>query len=1101
MSSGGGKGGKANPSYNYYGTLAGAIGWGPLDWLTAVIANGNYLFHGYLTLTDDVTDLSGSLLDPKMLASGGYLKLYRGTATQPADDALAGHPPYRDTIVLVAKHIYFGQDAGTAPNLQVIGGRRPRVTTDIVAAIDNVVDDKQVNPIAWLAEFILDERGGGLSSSQLDAASWLASAHWCAQDADHRAATFCSPLVADQGSFADVAKALLDPLNGFLRWTAEGKLACVIYEWGVDPGGLATLDERHFTAKGKFTDGDWTAVKTEVVVNFTDRDYEFQQNTVVVPNARAAQIRQLDDQGKLDRPHITRIAQAHRQGTEYNRRLGTAPGTGTLKVRQPVVAELAVGDKLYVNMNPEPGGSGSAQLCRVEKIVQDRTDEAELTVMPDTLLAASPYTPDWITSTTTPATCAPLTYALAIPLPPASYGLPPTVGILATRPSRDVVGFEVLFGTDSGLPFADLGSQIGFAVRAQLNASLTAVATTAAFTELDGVDGADAPLAANTPGGNNAEAEDNTLLAILATLDGSGRVALDGTGAPIMEFVSIVSRAAVSGATFNYTVLRGRLGTTALAWSAATPVWIIPEVNLVAWNHYQFTDLQGTLLLFRLLAYNSSADATTTLEADLNLPPVPPPPVVTLGAYPASPLVGRTYFFTGSISALYGDLVSYKINAALYVGGVLDAQFTLQTGDLAPADQALYNFNAAVVFPAAGTWRIVVEALNSRGTLGTAQTSLFTVAEGTGLSGADDGLTPDVVSGVTLTPGFNIIYLQWVLPTTTPVATIAIYESATTTQPSTPTFYIPAPVTYLGRDGLAANTQRYYWFQVVGRNGRLGTVAGPFSATTKAGVGSADILAGAVLASHIAANTITAFHLAAGTIVATSISSQTLLIDNFAGACAVFDPRKRLDDDIWITTNLTWRVDSDGYIEIQYATFDPTSHSMGAYYGNYFAALRPGDAVIFYGAGYCSENCAAVYTNNTSAGLLKITRPLNGTSPGIAPSTYRTNNGQIYFVSLGAASRNVHTACYSIGKDAIVLNFESDITQSLDQIQLATNYGAWGSSTYTPPSITAETILSARGSVFNSWSADVYCKSSRSIMFRLNDVQPRYGMVSLTRLL
>ena len=869
---GGGKGGGgAQPSYNYYGTLAGAIGWGPLDWLTAIIANGNYLFQGDLTLTDDVTDLSGSLLDPAMLASGGYLKLYRGTATQPADDALVGHPPYRDTIVLVAKHLFFGQDAGTAPNLQVIGGRRPRVSTAIVAAIDNVVDDKQVNPIAWLAEFSLDERGGGLTADQLDAASWLASAHWCAQDAEHRAATFCAPLFADQASFGDVAKAMLDPLNGFLRWTAEGKLACVIYEWGVDPGGLATLDERHFTAKGKFTDGDWTAVKTEIVVNFTDRDYEFQQNTILVPNARAAQIRQLDDQGKLDRPHITRIEQAHRQGTEYNRRLGTAPGTGTLKVRQPVVAELEVGDKIYVNINPEPGGSGSAQLCRIEKIVQDRTDEAELTVMPDTLLPASPYTPVWTPPTLTDATCAPLVYALAIPLPAASYGLPPTVGILTTRPSRDVVGFEVLFGTDTGLPFADLGSQIGFAVRAQLNAGLTAIATTAAFTELDGVAGADAPLAANTPGGNNAEAQDNTLLAILATLDGSGRVALDGTGAPVMEIVSIVSRAAVSGATFNYTVLRGRLGTAALAWSAATPVWIIPEANLVPWNHYQFTALQGSLLHFRLLAYNAEADAPSTLQVDLNLPPVPPAPVVTLGAYPASPLVGRTYFFTGSISSANGDLVSYKINAVRYVGGVVDAQFTLQAGDFAPADQALYNFNTAVVFPAAGTWRIVVEALNSRGTLGTAQTSLFTVAEGTGLSGADDGLTPDVVSGVTLTPGFNIIYLQWVLPTTTPVATIAIYESTTTTRPGTPTFLIPAPVTYLARDGLGANTQRYYWLQVVGRNGRLGAIAGPYNATTKAGVGSADILAGAILATHVGANEIVANTANLGDLVVTTL--------------------------------------------------------------------------------------------------------------------------------------------------------------------------------------------------------------------------------------
>src|SRR4051812_38701514 len=113
MSSSGGKGGSASQSKNYYGTVAGAICWGPLDWLRAVILNGNYVFQGSLDLTDDVTDLTGSLLDPTLIAPGGYLKIYRGTETQPADAALVGHPPYKGTATLVAKGIFFGQDSGT----------------------------------------------------------------------------------------------------------------------------------------------------------------------------------------------------------------------------------------------------------------------------------------------------------------------------------------------------------------------------------------------------------------------------------------------------------------------------------------------------------------------------------------------------------------------------------------------------------------------------------------------------------------------------------------------------------------------------------------------------------------------------------------------------------------------------------------------------------------------------------------------------------------------------------------------------------------------------------------------------------------------------
>ena len=272
-------------------------------------------------------------------------------------------------------------------------------------------------------------------------------------------------------------------------------------------------------------------------------------------------------------------------------------------------------------------------------------------------------------------------------------------------------------------------------------------------------------------------------------------------------------------------------------------------------------------------------------------------------------------------------------------------------------------------------------------------------------------------------------------------------------------------------------------------------------AITNGAITADKISAGAIVADKIAANTITADKIAAGTITADRISTNSLLVGNFAGACAVFFPRNRLDDDILITTNLTWRVMNNGTIEVQYAAHDPNSASMGARYGLWFSNLRSGDAVIFSGPGYCSENCASVVSNDTTNRLLYITRPLNGAIPSINEGVYRTNNGLIWFVSLGSASRNVRSACYSNGKDAIVLNFETDITQDIGSLQIATSYGTWGSTTYNAPAIAPETILAARGSTFDSWSADVYAKTNRSILFGLNGVNPRYGMVAITRLL
>ena len=113
--SSGGKGGSAQSSLNYYGSGGIAYGWGPIDWLNAVVMNGKYIFQGSLTISADITDLTGSLADPTLIAAGGYLKLHRGTETQPAAAALPNHPPMRGTIFLEAKHIFFGQNSGTAP--------------------------------------------------------------------------------------------------------------------------------------------------------------------------------------------------------------------------------------------------------------------------------------------------------------------------------------------------------------------------------------------------------------------------------------------------------------------------------------------------------------------------------------------------------------------------------------------------------------------------------------------------------------------------------------------------------------------------------------------------------------------------------------------------------------------------------------------------------------------------------------------------------------------------------------------------------------------------------------------------------------------------
>jgi hypothetical protein len=742
--SSGGKGGANAQSKNIYGTVIGAVGWGPWDWISAIIHNGNYLFQGSLAITTDVTDLTGSILDPSLIAPGGSLNFYRGTETQPADSTGARD---KGTAKIEAVHLFFGQDSGSAPNLQVIGGGLPRVSTAIVAAIDNVADDGQVNPVASLAEFILAEQGAGFDVAQLDAASWLAAGHWCAQDQAHRDYTFCSPYVTEQVALRDLVKQLLDPFNGFLRWTNAGKLACCIYEWGSDPGGLPVLDWRHWTKKPSFPLGDWDEVPTEVLLSFTNRDYEYQGDSHIVPNARAAQIRQADDQTRLDRKHVTRIAQIHQHGVEYNRRIGTAPSKLTIRVRLPFIDNLSVGDKIKVDTDPEPGGDGLAQLVRIEQITQDRGDEATLKVITDNLVPATAYTPTWTPPVVVDEVSPPLLNYIGVPLPPNAWGWPPSVALLATRPDAKLLGFEAYFGSTHAGSYADLGQQPGFAVRATLATDIASGAAAAQFTETDGLSAPDAPLAANTPGGNATEAGDNVLLALLATLDVNGRIALGADGDPVMEFVSIVDRAVVAGATYSYTVLRGRMGTTAKAWTAAgTVVWIVPRANIVPWRHAMLSAMLGGVAYFRMVSFTRFAVDDTV-----------PVPELSVNMLPAT--------------------------APMY-GGVLD-------GGTSP----------------------------------------------------DDGVAPNPVSGVTVTPSIGMLVVEWTNPTNVPLAQIFIYENSSAVKPALPSFALGPEQHFFFRTGLGASDHRWYWIEVKAINGRR-TIAGPFDSTTRAGIDLSDIVPG-----------------------------------------------------------------------------------------------------------------------------------------------------------------------------------------------------------------------------------------------------------------
>jgi hypothetical protein len=115
-----------------------------------------------------------------------------------------------------------------------------------------------------------------------------------------------------------------------------------------------------------------------------------------------------------------------------------------------------------------------------------------------------------------------------------------------------------------------------------------------------------------------------------------------------------------------------------------------------------------------------------------------------------------------------------------------------------------------------------------------------------GGTGPDDGVTPNPVSGVTVTAGLSMLVLEWSLPTNTPLRRLFIYESTDTVKPGQPQFAIDPASTFFFRTGLPSSATRYYWIEVQAINGRR-AIVGPFNNTTRAGINLADVVPGMTL--------------------------------------------------------------------------------------------------------------------------------------------------------------------------------------------------------------------------------------------------------------
>ena len=609
-------------SYDYFGSLAAAVCYGPVDTLHAIICDGVAIWEGTQNRSGASVDLTSSI-DPKYFTAGGFLYFYWGTSSN--GFAFTGnHPDYSNVAVLRVHNFLFGREKSTAPNFEVIVSRKPVCDTSLCAGTYNILDDGHVNPVAVLAELLTSPHGLGLDVARLDASSWASAAIWCHTN---RTLRFCAPLLTADTNARQAIAQILELMNAALSWTATGTLALRLLKPGEDPGGLTTLDAQYLTQKPRLVTGGWGDVPTGVIVRFADRDRKWKTADVEMDNLVARLVRGEPQRRTLDLADvIARRAQAEALATEALRQSQHPASTVELSVRREFATQRP-GDKIQVDVDPEPNGSGLAQLG----IVRERRDTGkgvvDLTIACDPIADATPYTPTFTPENPQDAAVASIAYAQVLPLANNS------VAILAARPQDDCIGFRVYFSDNNASDFAELGTQEGYSVRMTLDTSINADDTTIRLTLTDGASGRDAYLAERTAG-DTISAQTDSLLLVLANIDGNGRVSIDADGLPEMEFCSIVTRSAVDSDTHDYTVLRARKSFKSRAWTSGTAKgWIILGVDLVEFTHENMI----TLLNSGDPGYIRLASFTGYIEDDSS--PLPEFQFAFPSAYDVAPVI------------------------------------------------------------------------------------------------------------------------------------------------------------------------------------------------------------------------------------------------------------------------------------------------------------------------------------------------------------------------------------------------------------------------------------------------------------------------------
>lgn len=627
----GDKGGGGGGAHDYYGTIAGIICAGPVASLVAIIQDKKVIWpeapewiysYGESYTVGDLVNWEGrvwrcitnhtshpdfppgvapewvqyslkrtdpGVTNPIQITVTGYgiAALYWGTDDQTLDAVntpvfASTHPPYRRQCFVILRQWLFGRERVSAPNVEFIVTREPiqSVVTGTAAALDA---DSQANPLALAAEVLTDPVFGiGSDPSTLDAASWQATADALTADAGN---THLSPVLAQGKTVRSFISELLGYFDGWNRFDPQGRI--VAGRWNRHVAAPIFTDATTITVHDLIDEAEiesdgWSSTTSAAVVRYTDRLRAFKTNASSAVSSFNRSITGESREVSVDRPWITRSAQALAYALELAQ-VSAEPGMdGTLVVRREKCTEIEPGTRFRLVND----ALGLTLVCRCTGKTLDAPPAMRATLRytleksltPPPAVPAPPGAPVY----SLPAPEVVSLFEITQP-PPLLAGESYTLLVLAARTALETVSMRVHLREADGTLFQELGRQSNWAVKSTLQANYSSTEAIDDDTEnlrltLDPLTIAPDLLSIQETQSADMVNDDTMLLVVIRA------------AAPAESEVMTLKAIRIVGSDTFYRlkVRRARFGSSRLSFVTGDRAWIIRRASLVVYRHTAF---------------------------------------------------------------------------------------------------------------------------------------------------------------------------------------------------------------------------------------------------------------------------------------------------------------------------------------------------------------------------------------------------------------------------------------------------------------------------------------------------------------------------------